>query len=116
MAPEIIDGRHYSNKVGVFSFRVLLYEIVTGQQPCQGVPNTTGGVYQLYGKVLSRSRQPIPENVEPFTASLISRCWHQEPDHRPTFHEIFDELRDNSFKLFSSVDPEAVKQYLRSLP
>jgi hypothetical protein len=79
------------------------------------VPNTTGGVYELYEKVLSGVREPIPETVEPFTASLINRCWNENPDDRPTFLEIFDELQEHRFKLFSTVDPEAVRHCLYSL-
>jgi serine/threonine protein kinase len=115
IAPERIAGPHYSKKVDVFSFGVLLYEIVTGKNPCQGVEDSSDGVYQLYEKVLSGNREEIPRTVEPFTASLISRCWNGNPDDRPTFLEIFDELRENRFRLFRTVDPEAVEQFLQSL-
>jgi serine/threonine protein kinase len=115
-APEIISSDHYSNKVDVFSFGVLLYEIVTGKQPIQGVEDNTDVVFQLFAKVRAGDREPIPETVEPFTASLISCCWDGDPHNRPTFQDIFDDLRYNSFKIFSTVDPEAVVQYLQSLP
>jgi serine/threonine protein kinase len=113
MAPEIIKGDPYSNKVDVFSFGVLLYEIVTGRLPLQ---DSGGSIFQLHAKVTAGSREQIPATVEPFTAGLISRCWDGDPAHRPTFQEIFDQLRRNRFRLFSTVDSQAVEQFLARLP
>jgi serine/threonine protein kinase len=115
MAPEVMGGGHYSNTADVFSFGALLYEIVTGKQPRQDVEDSQIGVYELFGKVLSGSREAIPDTVEPFTADLIRRCWDGNADDRPTFLDIFNDLRANLFKLFSTVDPEAVDRFLRSL-
>jgi hypothetical protein len=60
-------------------------------------------------------REEIPETVDSFTASLISRCWDDDPHKRPTFLEIFGELQEHHFKIFSVVDPEAVDEFLQSL-
>jgi serine/threonine protein kinase len=113
MAPEIINGDRYSNKADVFSFGVLLYEIVTGKQPLQ---NSGGSAFRLFAKVTAGSRETIPDTVEHLTAGLISRCWDANPDDRPTFLEIFNELRKNQFKLFNTVDPQGVEYFLKLLP
>jgi hypothetical protein len=60
-------------------------------------------------------REEIPDTVEPFTAGLIRSCWDADPDNRPTFPEIFRQLRESEFKIFSDVDKEAVGQFLQSL-
>jgi serine/threonine protein kinase len=114
MAPEIIAGRGYSSKADVFSFGVLLYEIVTGKQPRQDCGDASLSTF--YKKVTAGAREEISDTVEPFTASLINRCWDDDPHNRPSFLEIFDELRENHFKIFSAVDPEPVERYLQSLP
>jgi serine/threonine protein kinase len=112
MAPEIIIGERYSNKADVFSFGVLLYETVTGKKPVQDC----GGIaFRLFTQVTTGHREAIPDTVEPFTAGLISRCWDSDPANRPTFLEIFDELRGNRFKIFSTVDTQAVEQFLQSV-
>jgi mitogen-activated protein kinase kinase kinase 9 len=112
MAPQLIVGERYSNKADVFSFGVLLFEIVAGHPALQ---DSEGIAFKLHSKVTSGSREKIPDTVEPFTAGLITRCWDGDPDHRPTFLEIFYELRENRFKVFNAVDPEDVEQFLRSL-
>jgi serine/threonine protein kinase len=113
MAPELYEGVHvrYSNKVDIFSFGVLLYEIVTGQKPLQGC----GSCFELFKKIKDGAREKIPDTVEAFTASLISRCWDGDPGQRPTFLEIFYELQANRFKLFSAVDSQEIEQFLRPL-
>jgi serine/threonine protein kinase len=117
MAPEVMThGGHYSYEADVFSFGIVLYEIVTGKQPCHGVEDASNPVSELFVKVRSGSREAIPETVEPFVAGLISRCWSGDPRHRPTFLSIFNELRANQFKTFRTVDPQAVEHYLQSLP
>jgi serine/threonine protein kinase len=112
MAPEVISGGYYSNKADVFSFGAILYEIVAGKQPRQDVEDDWSGMFELYGKVIGGSREPIPDTVEPFTASLIGRCRDVNPDNRPTFLEIFSELQEKRFKLFGTVDPQEVTRFL----
>jgi hypothetical protein len=116
MAPELLDDEHYcyrySNKVDIFSFGILLYEIVTGQKPLQDCGCSH---FKLFNKIRDGSRASIPDTVEAFTANLISRCWDADPDRRPTFLKVFYELRDHRFKIFSAVDSQAVEEFLHSL-
>lgn len=39
MAPEVYEGKHYNEKADVFSFGVVLWEIVTRSLPYPNVPN-----------------------------------------------------------------------------
>jgi hypothetical protein len=112
MAPELFIGEHYTNKVDVFSFGILLYEIVTGRRPLQDCGDNP---FQLFTRVQNGSRAKIPDAIEPFTTRLINRCWDGDPDQRPTFLEIFNELREQRFKIFSAVDSRAVDRFLQSL-
>jgi serine/threonine protein kinase len=112
MAPELFNGKHYANKVDVFSFGILFYEIVTGKKPLQDCGRSH---FKLFNKVRDGARAEIPDTIEPFTTRLISHCWDGDPDHRPTFLDIFCELRANRFKIFSAVDSQAVEQLLQSL-
>jgi tRNA A-37 threonylcarbamoyl transferase component Bud32 len=117
MAPEVmILGGHYSYEADVFSFGIVLYGIVAGKQPCQGVEAAPNPVSELCAKVRSGAREEIPDTVEPFVAGLIRRCWAGDPGLRPTSLGIFNELRANRFKVFRTVDPQAVEHYLLSLP
>jgi serine/threonine protein kinase len=37
MAPEILEGKEYTNKVDVWSFGCMFYEMVTGIKPFNGI-------------------------------------------------------------------------------
>lgn len=81
--PEIVLGETYTNKVDVYAFGVLLFEIITREEPFKGMRPM-----ELMKYILSEKRPSIPDTVSAFMKALIEKCWHQEPEHRPTFADI----------------------------
>ncbi|KAK8360428.1 hypothetical protein V6Z12_A04G163600 [Gossypium hirsutum] len=71
MAPEVIEHKPYDHKADVFSFGIVLWELLTGK-----------GL-----------RPTIPKNTNPRLAELLERCWQLDPTLRPDFSEIIDILR-----------------------
>ena len=111
-APEFGDEDvAYDSKVDVYSFGVMLYEIVTGQLALRHLNQ-----YQVLPFILRGKRPVIPDEVLPFTRSLITRCWSGDPSERPSFSEICSELWKHNFRIFEDVDSGAVASYARSLP
>uniref|UniRef100_A0A0E0I697 Protein kinase domain-containing protein n=1 Tax=Oryza nivara TaxID=4536 RepID=A0A0E0I697_ORYNI len=74
MAPEIINHKPYDNKADVFSFAIVLWELVPydNMTPLQAAL----GVRQGF-------RLEIPSSVNPRLSKLIQRCWDEDPDVRP---------------------------------
>jgi len=85
MAPELlISTGNYSYKVDVYSYGIVLWEIVSGNAPFKGLDPT-----QIVAQVLTYNLRPsIPESVNLPLKSLITRCWDRIPDRRPSFDEI----------------------------
>uniref|UniRef100_A0A0E0EGR7 Protein kinase domain-containing protein n=1 Tax=Oryza meridionalis TaxID=40149 RepID=A0A0E0EGR7_9ORYZ len=85
MAPEIINHKPYDNKADVFSFAIVLWELVPydNMTPLQAAL----GVRQGF-------RLEIPSSVNPRLSKLIQRCWDEDPDVRPVFAEIVIELEN----------------------
>ena len=111
-APEFSDEDvAYNSKVDVYSFGVMLYEIVTGQLALRHLNQC-----QLMPFILRGKRPEIPDKVLPFTRSLIKRCWSGDPSERPSFSDIYSELVEHHFRIFEDVDSGAVASYARSLP
>uniref|UniRef100_A0A0D9XVA2 non-specific serine/threonine protein kinase n=1 Tax=Leersia perrieri TaxID=77586 RepID=A0A0D9XVA2_9ORYZ len=90
MAPEVLRNEPSNEKSDVYSFGVILWEIVT-----QKIPWDNLNTMQVVGAVgFMDHRLDIPSDVDPQWASMIERCWDSDPQRRPSFQELLDQLRD----------------------
>ncbi|XP_029012038.1 protein-tyrosine kinase 6b [Betta splendens] len=90
-APEAISHGRFSVKSDVWSFGILLYEIITyGGVPYPGFSN------QEVHQQLSRGyRMPSPDNCPEFLYNIMLRCWSAEPEDRPDFKMLTVQLEDS---------------------
>jgi len=88
MAPEVIEHRPYSHKADVFSFGVLLWELITGKVPHGHLTPLQAAV----GVVQKGLRPPLPETLPPALADLMRACWRTQPEQRPEFAEVAQSL------------------------
>ncbi|KAL2331027.1 hypothetical protein Fmac_018608 [Flemingia macrophylla] len=91
MAPELLNGssNKVSEKVDVFSFGIVLWEILTGEEP---YANMHYGAI-IGGIVNSTLRPTIPSHCDPEWRTLMEQCWAPNPAARPSFTEIASRLR-----------------------
>ncbi|KAK9003081.1 hypothetical protein V6N11_060651 [Hibiscus sabdariffa] len=87
MAPEVINHQPYDQKADVFSFAIVLWELVTAK-----VPYDTMTPLKAALGVRQGLRPELPENAHPKLLDLMQRCWEAAPDKRPSFSEIRAEL------------------------
>ncbi|XP_077018856.1 proto-oncogene tyrosine-protein kinase ROS isoform X2 [Tamandua tetradactyla] len=99
MAPESLMDGIFTTQSDVWSFGILIWEILTlGHQPYPAHSNLDVLVYVQTG-----GRLEPPRNCPDDLWNLMSECWAQEPDQRPTFHEIQHQLQ--LFRSFSINSP-----------
>mmetsp|Transcript_45564 Transcript_45564/g.98682 ORF Transcript_45564/g.98682 Transcript_45564/m.98682 type:complete len:206 (-) Transcript_45564:12-629(-) len=92
-APEVLAGTgHYDNKLDVYSFGIVLWELQTRQVPFSHGEYAKVSHFKLISHILEGCRPEIPQSLQTTWAPLLSRLWHQEPTQRPSFVEICDEL------------------------
>lgn len=85
MAPEFYKGE-YDEKVDVYSYSMILYEMITGK-----VPFDTLEPSQIIYKVLVAEERPeLPEDTPKELEKLIHYCWSPDPSERPSFKVIAD--------------------------
>ncbi len=102
MAPELYDrwndnkqpvdvepAKRYPFKPDVYSFAMTCYEILTGQLPF--FQDTSLG--KVRTMVKEGIRPELPENCPSKLKTLITECWHGDPEQRPTFPVIYTKLR-----------------------
>ncbi|WCJ32739.1 ACT-like protein tyrosine kinase family protein [Euphorbia peplus] len=89
MAPEVIEHKPYDHKADVFSFAIVLWELLTGELPYSYLTPLQAAV----GVVQKGLRPTIPKNTHPKITELLEKCWRQDPTQRPDFSEIIDILQ-----------------------
>uniref|UniRef100_A0A8C4Q5Y7 mitogen-activated protein kinase kinase kinase n=1 Tax=Eptatretus burgeri TaxID=7764 RepID=A0A8C4Q5Y7_EPTBU len=88
MAPEVIKTSTFSKGSDVWSYGVLVWELLTGEVPYRGID----GLAVAYGVAVNKLTLPIPTTCpKPFTM-LMTDCWKPDPHTRPPFATILEEL------------------------
>jgi serine/threonine protein kinase len=88
MAPEIVLHEDYDERADVFSFAIIMWELLTRQQPYHGRSGVT-----LATDVANKGvRPPIPAYCPAEWAHIMTRAWARRPEDRPSFDEILDTL------------------------
>eukprot|EP00803_Ostreobium_quekettii_P002934 evm.model.scf_1042.1 EVM.evm.TU.scf_1042.1 scf_1042:20644-24714(-) len=89
MPPELLAQGILTPAADVYSFGVLLWELLVGSNP---YPSKTQN--EILVLVTSGRRPAVPARIPDQYADLIQSCWHQSRQARPTFTEISATLRD----------------------
>ncbi|KAK6260683.1 hypothetical protein SCA6_015157 [Theobroma cacao] len=89
MAPEVYRRESYGKSIDVFSFALIVHEML------QGAPsNRVENAEQIADRrAYEDSRPPLSSFIYPEEMkTLLKACWHKNPDCRPTFEEIIVQL------------------------
>ncbi|RID41094.1 hypothetical protein BRARA_J01081 [Brassica rapa] len=86
MAPGVIEHKPYSHKADVFSYGIVIWELLTGHIPYAYLT-------PLQAAVGVGLRPKIPKKTHPKVKGLLQRCWNQDPKDRPEFEEIIEMLQ-----------------------
>ncbi|KAG2422828.1 hypothetical protein HXX76_015770 [Chlamydomonas incerta] len=103
-SPEYLEGKEYATATDVFSFGVVLWEVVTLQTPWESelhqYENKGLKVLEpvfIHEEVVTKNKRlafPEPATLEPALpelaqlVALCERCWHKDPRSRPRMTEL----------------------------
>ncbi|KAK1289913.1 Serine/threonine-protein kinase HT1 [Acorus calamus] len=98
MAPEVFKHRKYDKKVDVFSFAMILYEMLEGDPPLVNLEP-----YEA-AKHVSEGHRPTfrVKGLLPDLKDLTDQCWAADMNRRPPFLEILKRLE----KIKENLPPE----------
>jgi serine/threonine protein kinase len=102
MAKEVAISEKYNEKVDVYSFGLILYEMATGVTPFKSFSKT-----DFMEKVIDNNERP-PVDLDEYgrqirlsgkTISMIQKCWHSEFNMRPSAGDVLDILMQERTKV-----------------
>ncbi|XP_064781514.1 mitogen-activated protein kinase kinase kinase 7-like isoform X3 [Oncorhynchus masou masou] len=85
MAPEVFEGINYSEKCDVFSWGIILWEVITRRKPFDEIG---GPAFRIMWAVHNGTRPPLIKSLPKPIESLMTRCWSKDPSQRPSMEEI----------------------------
>eukprot|EP00005_Dracoamoeba_jomungandri_P006524 CAMPEP_0174275814 /NCGR_PEP_ID=MMETSP0439-20130205/60044_1 /TAXON_ID=0 /ORGANISM="Stereomyxa ramosa, Strain Chinc5" /LENGTH=871 /DNA_ID=CAMNT_0015367977 /DNA_START=51 /DNA_END=2666 /DNA_ORIENTATION=- len=102
-APEVKQGGTITRKVDVYSYGLTLWSLLTRRPPT----NDTMSFITL--------RPEIPEWCPESYAQLISWCWAEEPDDRPTFWQILKQLQKKCITDIDNLPSSLLDPYIEKI-
>eukprot|EP00291_Cryptomonas_curvata_P001308 CAMPEP_0172198500 /NCGR_PEP_ID=MMETSP1050-20130122/28125_1 /TAXON_ID=233186 /ORGANISM="Cryptomonas curvata, Strain CCAP979/52" /LENGTH=1002 /DNA_ID=CAMNT_0012875335 /DNA_START=44 /DNA_END=3055 /DNA_ORIENTATION=- len=90
MAPEAYRDELCTEKIDIYSFAMLTWEMLTGQLPWDG----SNFQDVRHAVACAGERPPTPPNTPLPLAELITDCWHADPEERPSATEILARISE----------------------
>ena len=110
MAPELFETTDYTNKVDVYAYGVLMWEILTESTPYKGMSgNQIAVAVCQHGE-----RPPFPRGTPKLIQQFIRECWHQIPSKRPSFKQIVNLLEKRTV-VFPGTDMDELDFFFQQI-
>mmetsp|Transcript_31719 Transcript_31719/g.48630 ORF Transcript_31719/g.48630 Transcript_31719/m.48630 type:complete len:1000 (-) Transcript_31719:70-3069(-) len=103
MAPEVIRHESYSSNADVYSFGIVLWQLITRE-----VPFATMTPIQAAYAVAEGRRPEIPASCPEQLREIITLCWDQDSHKRPSFTYIVMALADYAKMAFNPANVGAL--------
>ncbi|CAH2065116.1 unnamed protein product [Thlaspi arvense] len=84
MAPEVLRRRPHGRKTDVYSFGLILWEMVAGAVPYEDMTPVQAAFAVMHKNI----RPVIPKGCPEAMKDLIEQCWSLQSDKRPEFWQI----------------------------
>ena len=105
LAPEAAVYGHFTNKSDVWSFGILLYELIT----YGGVPYYEMSNAQVIKELQRGYRMPAPVDCPDYLHEIMRDCWRDDPASRPTFESLLNQWTLEKF--FTEYEPTHVNLF-----
>lgn len=89
MAPEVFKSSRYTEKCDVFSWGIILWEVLTRQQPFKEYSLS----FAILWQVSKGTRPAFIENCPKPIENLMVDCWDSDPDKRPTMEQVVETMK-----------------------
>ncbi|GAM23944.1 hypothetical protein SAMD00019534_071190 [Acytostelium subglobosum LB1] len=106
LAPEIIKNMQYTEKIDIYSYSMVIWELITREVPFEEFFAELKWNNVIEDKIIGGLRPTIPATCPEAMANLMRDCWHDDPKLRPSFADIITALKSmqQSFPLSTKVE------------
>ena len=88
MAPEVAMRQIYSEKVDVYSYGIMLWQMASDQIPFKGLSRD-----DFMERVVVGGERPKIGALWPKRfIILLQACWHADSRRRPSFEKVIDQI------------------------
>ncbi|EXX64481.1 Bck1p [Rhizophagus irregularis DAOM 197198w] len=115
MAPEVLRGYQYTKASDIYSFGIIMNELMSEEIPHNDIPHD----HFLVVKICKGFRPKISEDTPKLIVDLIIKCWDAKAENRPTAKELrqifykyfYDGIDDESDEIYSQIkECEKIKE------
>ena len=107
MAPEIYRYNRYGKASDVYAFALIAYEILINENVFKTLGDT-----KLLMSILNGDRPPFDHEIPICYKKLITNCWDEDPEKRPSFNEIVELLKTDPDFILDTVDQDEYYKYV----
>lgn len=108
--PEFL--KEYTKASDVYLFALLIYEIFTFESQFDYISNFK----QIYDRIIINEKRPsLNKQIPECFKILIEKCWSQDPEKRPTFDEIVENMKNDQSFILPEVDKHAFRKYIAEI-
>ena len=99
MSPEAIANNSYSTQSDVWSFGIVVWEILvtlskSSSHQTQQTPHENLDIIDVAHRIRSEGlHPPIPSEAPEHIQQLLKDCWQLSPSQRPSFEQICDRIQ-----------------------
>ncbi|CAG2176828.1 unnamed protein product, partial [Oppiella nova] len=104
MAPEVFESWNYTEKCDVFSWGIILWEVLARKKPFDEIG---GPAFRIMWAVHSGQRPPLLQNCPQVIENLMTKCWAKDPTERPSM-ETVEETVEQIFQFCSEYANEPI--------
>ena len=89
MAPELFKQKSHTRASDIYSFGMILWELVSRKRPFEDAPSLAVAMYWI----AEGQQEKIPAECPLKLSQFIKFCWNKEPAARPTADEAVMQLK-----------------------
>ncbi|XP_059616737.1 mitogen-activated protein kinase kinase kinase 7 [Phlebotomus argentipes] len=90
MAPEVFESSTYTEKCDVFSWGIILWEVLSREQPFKEIEHT----FTIMWSVHKGHRPPLMEGCPRPIENLMTSCWDPNPSNRPSMSKVVATMQE----------------------